>query len=165
MAGESHRFDADVALRGADRLVVEISGAVGGPRAILALEGANVVVLLPAERSYIAGPADKALFQALVGLPVDGPSLIRLMAFVGSAGNQEEVVSGLRVARQDDGSITAAPLDPDPSGFLGLTMRVRDREDVPAGSLPESLFSPAIPDGWRRLSPERDAAGGPLLLP
>lgn len=160
------RFEAALALQTPDRLHVEISGPVGGTRAVLAMRGDQVIVLLPSDRIVIEGEPTAEMFEILLGLRLDGRALVRLLDSLGdgSPASGSRVESGLRVTRQSD--LLVAEADPaGPGGFQRLELRVRELERVPAGDLPETLFAPAVPSGWRRLDPARIPHGSPLLLP
>ena len=61
--------------------------------------------------------------------------------------------------------LVAEAESPDPDGFQRLELRVQELERVPASDLPDSLFSPTPPSGWRRLDPDQLPSGSPLLLP
>ena len=168
LAREHFRFDAALALRAPDRLHVEIFGPVGGTRAVLAMRGNQVIVLLPSDRIVIEGPPTRELFDALLGLRLDGPSLVRLLGTLGDTQEgtlpRTRVEGGLRVTREASRLVAEAD-PPDPDGFQRLELRVHELERVPANDLPDSLFSPTPPSGWRRLDPDHLPPGGPLLLP
>lgn len=164
---ERYRFETAVALLSPDRLRVEILGPVGGTRAVLAMRGDQVIVLLPSDRIVIEGSATAEMFESLLGLRLDGRALVRLLDSLGDEaepGMRSE--SGLRVTREADRLVAEPdPVDPDPGGFRRLELRVRGKERVPAAELPETLFAPAMPAGWRRLDPAAASSGSPLLLP
>jgi hypothetical protein len=159
------RFETALALRSPDRLHVEISGPVGGTRAVLAMRGDQVIVLLPSDRIVIEGEPTAAMFESLLGLRLDGRALVRLLDSLGDeALPGTRIESGLKVTRQAD--LLVAEADPATAdGFRRLELRVREVERVPAGDLPETLFAPAVPTGWRRIDPAGIPPGSPLLLP
>ncbi|MGH9870631.1 MAG: DUF2092 domain-containing protein [Candidatus Polarisedimenticolia bacterium] len=161
----SHRFEAALALRRPDRLRVEVSGAVGGTRAVLALNGEDVIVLLPAERSYVTGPATSDMLESLIGLPLDGAGLVRLLEAVDDAVDAGAAgVPGLALTRED-GRLVATPEPGSQGRFQRLELRVRELQRLDPAALPDSVFTPSVPAGWRRLDPAGAPHEGPLLLP
>ncbi|HKY33675.1 MAG TPA: hypothetical protein VJV23_14180 [Candidatus Polarisedimenticolia bacterium] len=162
------RFEAAVALRLPDRLRVEVAGPLGGTRAVLAMRGDRVIVLLPAERAYLLETAGPGLFESLLGVRIDGPSLVRALAAAAEPGHRGTVgpagEDAFFVSHAED-RLTIAPVRPARDGFRRLELRVRELERTAADSLPDALFAPEAPEHWRRLGPPGSISGGPLLLP
>ncbi len=76
--GKSH-FRMAVALMPPDRLRLEFFGPIGGPRLVVASDGASAIALLPADRAYESGRADPERLDRLLGLPLTPAELVALL--------------------------------------------------------------------------------------
>lgn len=75
-----------------DRLHVEVLSPVGGTVLILDGGGDRVSVAIPRERRAYVGPADRELFERLLGVPVDLPGWISALRRGGTAGPGIEIL-------------------------------------------------------------------------
>ena len=132
---------------------------------MLTLNGEDVIVLLPAERSYIAGAATPVLLESLIGLPLDGAALVRLLGTVDDSADPGAVAAPGITLTRENGRLVAIADPAGPEGFRRLELRVRELQRVDPATLPDALFAPSIPAGWRRLDPAAAPREGPLLLP
>lgn len=73
------RFKVAVALLPPDRLRLEFYGPIGGPRLVVASDGASLLALWPLERSYDRSDAVPAAMDRLIGLPLDGRQVVALL--------------------------------------------------------------------------------------
>ena len=73
------RFRMAAALLPPDRLRLEFSGPVGGPRLVVAVDGATVMAILPSERAYDSEPAGAAVLDRILGLPLAPAQLVALL--------------------------------------------------------------------------------------
>jgi len=163
------RFEAGVALKAPDRLRVEVSGPIGGVRALLAARRDRVVVLFPARREYLDEKATPGTWRALIGLPVTTAGLIELFAHAGASEVRRIPLEGtggdvLEVVYEGD-RIHATMGEPDGDGYRALELRVIDLDRTIPERIPEDLFDPAVPDGWTRVTPRDAATEEPTLLP
>ena len=70
------------ALRPPSEARLEFLGPVGGPRLVVATDGAQATAILPAERRYDLTRATPDAMHHLLGLPLDGARLIALLSGV-----------------------------------------------------------------------------------
>ena len=161
LGDESMRFEGGVAAAPPDRLRVELWGPMGGLRAILASRGGRVIVVLPGGRQYMDEEEGTATYEALLGVPLDTPSLIRLISSARPGG----------CAQRAEAAVSVTCVDGFPRAvFEGgtLDLRLTDSWRPAAGELPEDLFDPPIPQGFSRLRPDAAPAGSGrarLLVP
>ncbi|HEX9428544.1 MAG TPA: hypothetical protein VGA64_12240 [Candidatus Polarisedimenticolia bacterium] len=77
--GRAH-FRMAAALLPPERLRLEFFGPVGGPRLIVAVDGAEVLAIIPGERRYDAAPASAETLDRILGLPLNAPQVIALLS-------------------------------------------------------------------------------------
>lgn len=170
--GRSLRFQVDVALRTPGRLRAEISGPVGGVKAILSIQEGRVTALFPGTKEFLDEPALPATVESLIGLPLDPETLIDLFNFPGGRGDELLRIpsSGdgpphvLAVHREPDRLLVAAQ-DPPRDGFARLDLRLERGERPAPSTLSEGLFLLTVPEGWSRLSAAARDDGRPVLMP
>ncbi len=166
------RFEATLALKTPGRLRVEISGPIGGTRALLTARQERVLVLFPPTREFIDEEATPATWQAVIGLPLTTAGLIDLFAHAGSrgsrriplAGESDDGAGSLEVAYEGD-RIHATMGLPQDAGYRALELRVIELERPGADAIPEDLFTPDVPVGWTRVTPRDATSEVPTLLP
>lgn len=169
--GEKVRFEAALALKGSDRLYAEISGPMGGPRAVLAVRGERLIVLLPPSREFLDEPASAPTFEALLGIPLESKALIEMLRLAGTLESRRLEIassdaggpSALLVTGRQDG-LRADVEGPVAGGLRSLEIQVRSMARLADDALPEGIFSPDIPDGWARLRPPEQVSELPALL-
>jgi len=157
------RFRADYVLHAPDRLYMEVSGAVGSVRAILAVDGDRLTVLLPHERQFLREPATRETFDRLLGFSIEAADLQDLLAFRAPEGPLAGG-GGLNVSRSD-ADLIVEPASSPAGRFVRLELRSGSLEAVPDSSLRAGQFDPSVPDGWERLFLDRAGDGSPLLMP
>jgi len=166
------RFEAILATKAPDRLRVEISGPIGGTRAVLAASGGRVIVLLAAGREYLDAAATPETYRALIGLPLTTAGLIDLFVHAGTTGTRRIALPGdggaedgsLMVSYEGD-RIHATMGEAGEEGARWLELRVIEIERTVPAAISDDLFELSVPDGWTRIDPAASSTEGPTLLP
>src|SRR5262245_47213923 len=86
LGSDTQRFEGAVALESPDRLYVELTGPLGGVRAVMAASGERVIVLFPGTRQYIDEDATPSTYEALLGLRLQTAGLIDLIRLADGSG-------------------------------------------------------------------------------
>jgi hypothetical protein len=169
--GGAVRFEAAVAVKAPGRIYMEVSGPVGGTRAILAVSGDRLVVLIPPRRQFLEEKATPATYERLLGLKLTTATLLDLIGSATRDGTRRLQASpadddgGPALLVTTEGARVRAVPDPSAAGgFESLELRVREMQSVRPEELPDTLFEIAIPEGWTRIAPAGGEAGGPLLF-
>lgn len=148
------RFRMAAALRPPAQARLEFLGPVGGPRLVVATDGAQATAILPAERRYDLTPATPDAMHHLLGLPLDGARLIALLSGVplctlpaapGVAAGAWEATcpagdirfSG--VAEGPGGPLLEAVLFDSRSGAILAKLEYGDRFALPGGRWPRDI--------------------------
>ncbi len=165
--GKTHRFESAFALSAPDRLHAEIGGRIGGPRAVLTLQGDRLLIVIPADRTYLLEEASPGVLEHLLGVRIEARDLVEVLNAAGTRRSWRVAGGGGRgfLIRADGDRVL---VDPDPPGtapFGGLELRFRDIDRSGADSA-GTLFDLNPPPGWDRLRVDPDGLrDGPLLLP
>ncbi len=167
--GKKSRFEGALVAVAPDRLRVDISGPVGGTRAMLAVHNGRLRVLFPAQREYLEMDAAPEAWEALLGIGVDTATLIDLIrqAETGApvlpvrAGNG--LVRTLTLDRKGDHLVVAVPETP-AGPFEQLDLQLREVEHPAPGSIDPAAFRLEIPEGWRKLDLRSGSDAAPVLL-
>src|SRR5882724_6196053 len=77
--GRAH-FRMAAALLPPERLRLEFFGPVGGARLIVAVDGADLLAIIPGERRYDAAPASAETLDRILGLPLNAAQVIALLS-------------------------------------------------------------------------------------
>jgi hypothetical protein len=159
--GKRRKFRLALALWQPERFRLEVHGAVGGPRLVIASDGTTLRGALPASKLFAEGPAGAKSLQALVGLPLSTGDLLGLLTgtvVLGFGGDVQEtlLVGGdravLQLLRSASGGVAGATLRVE-DGRGGAVREYRfdygDRRDAPWGDLPHEI---RIAEGKRVLT-------------
>jgi hypothetical protein len=146
------------------RFRLELYGAVGGPRLLVASDGTLLDAAMPGERMHASAPATAEAFRTLLGVSVDGAALLDLLTGAGSdaAG---PVSDGFQIAY---GETEATPAGPLPSEVQlaregrSLTLRLRHAE--PRSGVGPDAFRLPVPAGFRGVPLEAIAGAGGILF-
>ena len=182
--GKLHRFPDRVRFRGTvalvtpDRLYLDLSGPVGGVRAIMATRGSRVTLLLPRTRQFLDEPATPAIYKALLGAPLETRGLIELILSADPAASAPgapprridlEADPGgaarwLVVSRE--GELLRAHVASESGAEVswGLELRLEGIERPAPEAIPENLFDAKPGPGWTRLDPAASDVGALLFL-
>lgn len=162
-----------------DSLRVEITGPLGGVRALLAAGDNRVLALIPGTREYIDEAATAGVYEMLLGLRLDTRALIGLIRLGDEgacpAGSCETRVpmSGedgapdrMLIVTRQGATLQARPeeIGAVPRGLRALELRLDDTTMTRDSPDQHDLFAPRVPEGWTRVRLESLAPGG-LLLP
>lgn len=140
---ETIRFRGDVALSPPDGIRVEMRGPVGGTRALFAQHAGRLKVLIPGRKEFIDEEADAKTIESLLGVRVDARGLFELVSSADPrrCGKSENGPNLMLTCR--DGKLLAE--------FEGGSLELRLEKIERRVAVPEELFEPVAPDGWRRL--------------
>lgn len=171
IGGETVRFEGALAWALPGNLRLEISGPVGGTRAVVIAARHRLLMLLPGRREYLEEAATPEGFEKVLGIPM-GESDLEGLAGAAAPGACVETecrwrLPGARalVTRADDRLVVSPPPVPPTGRFTRLELRLRDLEE-PAAGLAGDLFDQEIPEGWTRIpTPSAGAPVRPLMLP
>ncbi len=142
--GAGRRFKMAAALLPPDRLRLEFFGPAGGPRLVVAVDGARALILSPGERAYDATEPTPAALERWVGVPLDARGLIALLTgrpMCGPEAAEQQVVTRAAVAFGRDVSwydVTCPP------GDIRYQASCQDRGGVLKGAVIREGISGAI---------------------
>jgi hypothetical protein len=170
-AGGTIRFEAAFALKPPDRLYVELSGRLGGTRAILAIKGDRLALLFPPDRTYVEERATPEAYEALIGIGMDSESFIAVLESAGRPRVWQVETSAAQgpaatlLVHSDGNRVTVSSSGKTLGAFEGLELRFRGLERPPADPIGDDLFDLSIPADWKRLSLSERSGTDPILFP
>lgn len=147
-----------------DRFRLELYGAVGGARLLVASDGTNLDAAVPGERMHATAAATEEAFGILLGVAIDGGELLDLLtgARPDAAG---PAAHGFRIAY---GETEATPAGPLPAEILlsqeGRSLSLRLRHAEPRSGVDPGAFRLPTPAGFREVPLDRIPGAGGILF-